>query len=225
MKLHRMLVYAFLIGAIVFPGDHLVSAETAEGGPSIGPPPVVEPFIRNPAELPAAFDQDFRSERNERGGGDVVLHALISPAQVAEAAQVEMIPTKLPQDKFLDLVFLAPSPVHSTGELKVLEEGFQLKAEDQVPGGRIRSAMNVLETTGPITKGIESLPVDCSKLIGKTVHADPSGTIVVDDFEPARITKGLIVQPSDPLKPLDLDPNRLILCVDKDRQVLYYRWS
>jgi hypothetical protein len=150
-----------------------------------------------------------------------------------EAAELIPFTKGIPADGMLDLAFVAQPPSDSTPPSKSpsIEAVFTLEPGHPFKGVRVHGATNrVALRTIPGYSEAPPPPSDCADCVGKYFvgkgETPPAGATSANIVREESLPKTLrVVRPSDGIRKLDADPNRLTLVIEEDGRIVVAVWD
>jgi hypothetical protein len=164
---------------------------------------------------------------------DVIRVRGITSTEGWEAAELIPFTKGIPSDGMLDLAFVAQPPSDSTTPSKgsVIEAVFTLEPGHPFKGVRIHGATNrVVLRAIPGYSEAPAPPRDCTDCVGKYFvgkgEAVPAGASAAEVVREESLPKTLrVVRPTDGIRKLDADPNRLTLVIEEDGKIVVAVWD
>jgi hypothetical protein len=164
---------------------------------------------------------------------DVIRVRGITSTDGWEAAELIPFTKGVPADGMLDLAFVAQPPSDSTAPSKspVIEAVFTLEPGHPFKGVRVHGATNRVSLRSiPGYSEAPAPPSDCSDCVGKYFvgkgETPPAGASSANIVREESLPKTLrVVRPTDGIRKLDADPNRLTLVIEEDGKIVVAVWD
>jgi hypothetical protein len=164
---------------------------------------------------------------------DVIRVRGITSTDGWEAGELVPLTKGTPPDGVLDLAFIALAPTSSTAPSKspVIEAVFTIEPGHPFKGVRVHGATNRVTLKSIPGYGEAPLPPDdCTNCVGKFFvgkgENPPAGTGTDDVIHEESLPKTLrVVKPTDGIRKLDSDPNRLTIVLGEDGRIVVAVWD
>jgi hypothetical protein len=215
------------------PGNQ--SGSTAQSAMPPEGPPEPEPQADAPEKsAPVLWVTSVEAMSSTHGPQlDVIRVRGITSTDGWEGAELIPFTKGVPADGMLDLAFVAQPPSDSAPPSKnpVIEAIFTLEPGHPFKGVRVHGATNRVSLRAiPGYSEAPPPPGDCTDCIGKYFvgkgENPPAGASSANIVREESLPKTLrVVRPTDGIRKLDADPNRLTLVIEEDGKIVVAVWD